>query len=114
MEEPCREYNSTLTNNILDNNRKFAVLSRSFGLDLTRAFAIFAVIGGHFFSIHTEFRNSPLTDLSMLMQGIAQSVLGCGVPLFIMLTGYLNVNKTPNKKYYSGIWRVLQPIYFSQ
>lgn len=113
MEESSQEYNNTLTHNVLvKDNRKLAVLSRSFGLDLTRAFAIFAVIGGHFFSIHTEFRYSPISDLSMLLQGIAQSVFGCGVPLFIMLTGYLNVNKAPNKKYYSGIWRVLAAYLF--
>lgn len=81
--------------------------SRAFGLDFIRAFAIFSVIGGHFFSLHTEFRYSPLTDISMLIQSIAQSILGSGVPLFIMLTGYLNVNKTISRKYYSGIWRVL-------
>lgn len=81
--------------------------SRSFGLDLTRVFAIFAVIGGHFFSIHTDFRSSPMNDMSMFIQSMAQSILNCGVPLFIVLTGYLNVNKTINRKYYSGIWRVL-------
>lgn len=31
-----------------------------------------------------------------------------GVPLFLMLTGYLNINKTqPSRKYFRGIWRVL-------
>ena len=30
-----------------------------------------------------------------------------GVPLFIMLTGYLNTNKVSEKKYYRGIWKVL-------
>jgi hypothetical protein len=43
----------------------------------------------------------------MLIQAAAQSILSCGVPLFIMLTGYLNVNKSISRKYYSGIWRVL-------
>lgn len=81
--------------------------SRSFGLDLTRVFAIFAVIGGHFFSIHTDFRSSPMDDMSMFIQSMAQSILNCGVPLFIVLTGYLNINKIISRKYYSGIWRVL-------
>ena len=30
-----------------------------------------------------------------------------GVPLFMMLTGYLNANKTPTKQYYRGMVRVL-------
>lgn len=48
-----------------------------------------------------------MVGLSMLIQAAAQSILSCGVPLFIMLTGYLNINKSISRKYYSGIWRVL-------
>lgn len=81
--------------------------SRAFGLDLVRAFAIFSVIAGHFFSLHTAFRTTPMTGISMTIQSVAQSVFAAGVPLFIMLTGYLNINKTLSRKYYSGIWRVL-------
>lgn len=43
----------------------------------------------------------------MVLQSVAQWVFASGVPLFIMLTGYLNINKTVSRKYYSGIWRVL-------
>ncbi len=82
-------------------------LQRSFGLDLLRAFAIFSVIAGHFFSLHTAFRTTPMTGWSMALQSLAQSIFACGVPLFIMLTGYLNINKGISRKYYSGIWRVL-------
>ena len=35
------------------------------------------------------------------------SVFMVGVPLFMMLTGYLNIKKTPTKKYYKGMLRVL-------
>lgn len=48
----------------------------------------------------------------MLIQGTTSSVFGCGVPLFIMLTGYLNINKSVSRKYYSGIWRVLAAYLF--
>lgn len=41
---------------------------RSFGLDLVRFFTIFAVVGGHFFSLHTAFRLTPMVGLSMLIQ----------------------------------------------
>lgn len=53
-----------------------------------------------------------MAGLSMLIQAAAQSILSCGVPLFIMLTGYLNINKSINRKYYSGIWRVLTAYLF--
>ena len=35
------------------------------------------------------------------------SVFTVGVPLFMMLTGYLNIHKTPTAKYYKGMIRVL-------
>lgn len=77
-----------------------------FGLDIVRAFAIFSVIGGHFF-LHTNFRDAPMAGTSMVLQSLAGSVFACGVPLFIMLTGFLNINKTSCRTYYSKIWRVL-------
>lgn len=86
---------------------------RSFGLDLVRAFAIFAVVGGHFFTLNTHFRDFPMGGLltvsgwSMLVQSMAQFLFSGGVPLFILLTGYLNLNKKLSRKYYKGIWRVL-------
>lgn len=77
------------------------------GLDLIRVCAILFVIAGHFFSINTSFKNVPFTGISMFIQGIMHSMFMVGVPLFIMLTGYLNIKKTPTKKYYKGMIRVL-------
>lgn len=111
MEQSAIQNSNALINNTLSHasggGNSLPRSSRSFGLDLVRAFAIFAVVGGHFFSIHTAFRSTPMAGLSMLIQAAAQSILSCGVPLFIMLTGYLNINKSISRKYYSGIWRVL-------
>ncbi len=76
------------------------------GLDLIRVCAIFFVIAGHFFSLNTSFKNVPFEGVSMYLQGMA-SELFTGVPLFYMLTGYLNINKTVSKKYYKGLIRVL-------
>lgn len=77
------------------------------GLDLIRVCAIFFVIAGHFFSLNTSYRDVPFQGPSMFMQGMMNSVFSVGVPLFIMLTGYLNINKTPTRKYYKGMVRVL-------
>lgn len=77
------------------------------GLDLIRVCAIFFVIAGHFFTLNTSFKNVPFTGFSMFVQGIMNSVFMVGVPLFIMLTGYLNINKQPTKRYYKGMIRVL-------
>ena len=44
----------------------------------------------------------------LFLLGMLQTFTLIGVPLFLMLTGYLNINKTDvNRKYYKGIWRVL-------
>lgn len=80
---------------------------KSFGLDVVRSFAIFSVIGVHFFSLNTEFTSSPVAGISMIIQSLGYSIFHCGVPLFLLLTGFLNVNKTCCRTYYSKIWRVL-------
>lgn len=76
------------------------------GLDLIRVCAIFFVIAGHFFSLNTSYRNVPFEGTSMFLQGMLAELF-TGVPLFYMLTGYLNINKTISKKYYRGMLRVI-------
>ena len=92
---------------INNNEIKGSPSQRICGLDLIRVCAIFFVIAGHFFSLNTSFRNVPFTGISMFIQSIMNTIFSVGVPLFIMLTGYLNINKTPTKKYYKGMMRVL-------
>lgn len=77
------------------------------GLDLIRVCAIFFVIAGHFFSLNTSFRVVPFVGLSMFVQSMMNTLFSVGVPLFMMLTGYLNVNKKPVKAYYKGMMRVI-------
>lgn len=78
------------------------------GLDLVRTLAIICVIGGHYFNINTDFELWTFTGVGMFLLGMLQTFTLIGVPLFLMLTGYLNINKTePTRKYYNGIWRVL-------
>lgn len=45
--------------------------------------------------------------VSMFLQAIVRQVMCIGVPLFLMLTGYLNANKTLSRSYYRGLIRVL-------
>ena len=81
--------------------------SRICGLDLIRVLAIFFVIAGHFFTLNTSLMNVPFRGVSVFFQGVAKDIFSVGVPLFMMLTGYLNIHKTPTKKYYKGMIRVL-------
>lgn len=82
-------------------------MNRIAGLDILRAMAIACVIGGHYF-INTDFNSTPFDSPLLFLLGMLQTLTLIGVPLFLMLTGYLNLNKTDiNRKYYKGIWRVL-------
>lgn len=81
--------------------------SRICGLDLISVVAIFFVIAGHFFVLHTSLMSVPFNDLCLFVQATLKDIFCVGVPLFIMLTGYLNSNKTPTRKYYKGMLRVL-------
>ena len=81
--------------------------SRICGLDLIRVVAIFFVIAGHFFVLNTSYRDAQFAGISMFIQTMMYSVFVVGVPLFMMLTGYLNIHKTPTVKYYKGMLRVL-------
>lgn len=81
---------------------------RIIGLDLLRSLAIFSVIAGHFFSLHTQYNTAVFEGLSMYLQGmVSMFFYTMGVPVFIMLTGYLNKNKVLNKGYYRSCIRVL-------
>ena len=80
---------------------------RLFGLDLLRARAIISVVAGHFF-MNTKFASTIFNTPSMLAQGICQYLFtSIGVPLFLMLTGYLNCRKKLERGYYPKIGRVL-------
>lgn len=71
-----------------------------------RCCAILFVIGSHFF-LNTKFNDTPITNPSLWIQGMLQSLTLINVPLFLLLTGYLNINKTVSRKYYKGAARVI-------
>lgn len=83
--------------------------NRLAGLDIIRCFAIFSVIAGHFFVLNTPFRETIFDASGMFGQGLVYLLFNAtGVPLFIMMTGYLNAHKVEcNRKYYKGMGRVL-------
>ena len=77
------------------------------GLDLIRVVAIFFIIAGHFLFVNTPYMKTPMHGVAMFLQNMMLSVFFVGAPLFMMLTGYLNINKMPTTKYYKGMVRVL-------
>lgn len=79
---------------------------RYIGIDIIRVCAITFVVAGHFF-MNSGFSEAPFEGVSMFIQGVAKSFFGMGVPLFLMMTGYLNGHKEVNLAYYRSGTRVL-------
>lgn len=76
------------------------------GLDIVRTFAILFVIGSHFF-LHSGFNKAEFSSFPMFVLAMLQTLTMANVPLFLMLTGYLNLNKTISRKYYRNGIRVI-------
>lgn len=81
-------------------------VKRESGLDLLRTFAIFFVVGVHFF-LQSNFYKVPISGLNMMLQVALRSLFMICVPLFLMLTGYLQIQKKPEVKYFKKIMPIL-------
>ena len=87
------------------NNTPPRTSQRLAGLDLVRSCAILFVIAGHFF-MYTKFQQAEFSGISMFIQGTIKFFFH-GVPLFLLLTGYLNTKKEIVPRYYKGCVRIL-------
>ena len=79
-----------------------------FYLDLIRAIAIFLVISVHFFW-NTNFYKINLSGTPIYISHIIRVISMSCVPLFLLLTGYLNNKKEISKKYYFNLKKILIP-----
>ena len=79
---------------------------RNITLDIIRAFALFCVVGVHFF-LNSNFYNIKVSGIKMLVMIIFQSFFLVCVPLFLILTGYLQNRKELTKDYYKGIKKII-------
>ena len=96
----------------MDQNETMIKPIRNSGLDVIRTFAILFIIAGHFFSLHTAFKSSIFEGFSIFIQAFVSFLFQTGVPLFLLLTGYLNANRGISRKYYKGIFKVITPYLF--
>ena len=83
---------------------------RNITLDIIRLVALFCVVGVHFF-YNSGFYNLNVSGIKMLIMIFAQSFFLICVPLFIILTGYLQNKKELKDGYYKGLKKILI-IYF--
>jgi len=77
-------------------------LQRYSGLDIIKALAIFFVPAVHFF-LNTHFYRTPLVGTDMVLQTFMRMTFLICVPLFLILTGYLQANKEPGKDYFKKL-----------
>lgn len=89
-----------------DSHTKKSNNQRIIGLDIIRVMAILFVIAGHFF-LNTPSHDAIFEGPSMFLQGMMRTLTMVNVPLFLILTGYLNLNKQISRKYYQGMVAVL-------
>jgi len=80
---------------------------REKSIDILRCLSIFFVIFGHFFILNTPLMKTPVSDLSLVIQGALAQFCMIGVPLFVIITGYLNSSKKLSAGYFKKIVNVL-------
>lgn len=80
--------------------------NRNYGLDILRVIAIISVLSVHFF-LNTKYYVVSKNGIGMKMQFVIRNIFMICVPLFILLTGYLNNNKKYDKKFFKGLLNVI-------
>lgn len=81
-------------------------MKRIFGLDLIRCLAVIMVISVHFF-LNNGFYETNINNPEMFISIFIRWIVYNGVPLFLLLTGYLKNNDKLEKKYYSKLKTIL-------
>ena len=79
---------------------------RDIKLDLIRSLAIIFVISVHSLG-NSGFYNQPINGVSMFLSEVLRCLFITCVPLFLLLTGYLNNNSQPSKGYYFKLLNVV-------
>lgn len=77
---------------------------RNINIDIIKVISLLLVIGVHFF-LYTKYYSITYSITNSIFIAIRNICMAC-VPLFIIVTGYLNRNKVWSKKYYLNIGRV--------
>lgn len=83
---------------------------RNINIDIIKVLASFSVIGVHFF-LNTGFYEEVISGPVGFAAVVLRTCFMMCVPLFIISTGYLMINKEPTKEYFFKIWHVLVPYF---
>ena len=80
--------------------------SRMIGADIVRIAACFSVISIHFL-LNSKFYDYPINETNMYIMLVMRMLFSICVPLFIILTGYLLVNRTLSLSHYGKGMKVI-------
>lgn len=86
-------------------------MKRYFGIDLVRVLAVFFVLSVHFF-LNNSFYDTNLNGIGMFISLFLRWIFYNGVPLFIILTGFLKRKKKLDKNHYKAIIHILTSYLF--
>lgn len=86
---------------------KKQVRERDMNADLIRCVAVFSVLSVHFL-LNSGFYNEPTNRPDILLLCVYRAFFMSCVPLFMILTGYLMLNKTLSRRYYKGLWKTIE------
>ncbi len=74
-------------------------IERASGLDFVRFLAVFSVIGAHYI-LNCGYYRTDLKERGMALFTVCRWFFMTCVPIFMILTGYLKINKKPSKDHY--------------
>jgi len=79
---------------------------REHGIDIVKTVAVLFVVGIHFY-LATGYYSSPIGSMKMYVMTVGRWLFITGVPLFMIITGYLKKEKLPSKSHYMSIIPIL-------
>lgn len=79
---------------------------RNYGVDLVRILAVILVLIVHFF-LNTKYYDTPIVGSSMIVQSVIKNFALICVPLFILITGFLNNKLEYNKSFFKSLLNIL-------
>lgn len=82
------------------------IKDRNYGIDVVRVIAVISVLSVHFF-LNTNYYNTSPYSFSMDIQGIIRNFFMICVPLFLLITGYLNNKLEYNKSFFKSLFDIL-------
>ncbi len=79
---------------------------RNYGIDIVRIIAVILVLCVHFF-LNTKYYGTEMAGINMHIQGIIRNFCMACVPLFLVITGFLNKKTNYDKKFFKSLITIL-------